>query len=363
MKNIISYIEEYGHLSFSQRSFNEIDALIFSQVVYFDFNQLNLWSVKRFSQISNQSMVKYITRMSFNTAMDQRFLTLLIESNRYKDICWHHFVETVDIENQQQFAAITFQLTDDLAYIAIRGTDVSFLGWKENFNMAFLEYIPSQSAAQDYAETIMAESNSRFYIGGHSKGGHLATFAGIQLRKDYRRRLIKIFNFDGPGFINHQLAYQAARLNRLIYKVVPQGSMIGVLFEDYSNFSIIRSNGSGYWQHDPFTWEIEGCHFKTVDNLEITSKYILETVPTWLEKVDNHTKAQVIDALYQIAINLGLETVFDIEPIKLQHFKLLTNELRNMPIEAQSGGMLLIKKLFESSIEEAKERFHQKKNN
>ena len=38
MKNIIDYIDWRGDLTFKQSSFNEIDAVIFTQIAYIDFS-------------------------------------------------------------------------------------------------------------------------------------------------------------------------------------------------------------------------------------------------------------------------------------------------------------------------------------
>ena len=40
MGNIISYLEEYGHLDFKEMPFNEVDALILSQFAYLKFDGL-----------------------------------------------------------------------------------------------------------------------------------------------------------------------------------------------------------------------------------------------------------------------------------------------------------------------------------
>ena len=47
-------------------------------------------------------------------------------------------------EEETQFAAMTFLLPDDTAFVAFRGTDRSLVGWKEDFNMAFQEAVPAQ---------------------------------------------------------------------------------------------------------------------------------------------------------------------------------------------------------------------------
>ena len=40
MKDIFDYIEKYGDKSFEEKKFNEIDNVIFSQIVYNDFGSI-----------------------------------------------------------------------------------------------------------------------------------------------------------------------------------------------------------------------------------------------------------------------------------------------------------------------------------
>lgn len=57
-----------------------------------------------------------------------------------------HFSE----EQQMQFAAVTMLLPGGTLAVAFRGTDDSFVGWKEDFNMAFRYPVPAQHAACEY---------------------------------------------------------------------------------------------------------------------------------------------------------------------------------------------------------------------
>ncbi len=42
---------------------------------------------------------------------------------------------------------------------------------------------------------------SRFYLGGHSKGGNLAVYAATTCDEEVKRRIGKIYIMDGPGFL------------------------------------------------------------------------------------------------------------------------------------------------------------------
>lgn len=54
------------------------------------------------------------------------------------------------LDQQTQFAALTFRLPDGTLYLAFRGTDDTLVGWKECFAMSYAFPVPAQALAQDY---------------------------------------------------------------------------------------------------------------------------------------------------------------------------------------------------------------------
>ena len=47
------------------------------------------------------------------------------------------YLSLFDTERQTQFAAVSFVYKKEFAYVGFRGTDASFTGWRENFNMVY----------------------------------------------------------------------------------------------------------------------------------------------------------------------------------------------------------------------------------
>ena len=161
-----------------------------------------------------------------------------------------------------QFAAMTFDLPDGSSYIAFRGTDATIVGWKEDFNMAFQYPVPSQAEAADYLNEAARHCRGKLYVGGHSKGGNLAVYAAANCRPDVSARLARVFSHDGPGFLEQALQSEAFRqVLPKIEKTLPQSSMIGMLLEHQENYKIVKSSSISIWQHNPFSWEINGDDF------------------------------------------------------------------------------------------------------
>jgi len=56
-------------------------------------------------------------------------LAAVAASPRFRDVRVMSYVDATDPQAEKQFAAMTFRLTEDLSYVAFRGTDASLVGW------------------------------------------------------------------------------------------------------------------------------------------------------------------------------------------------------------------------------------------
>ena len=41
-----------------------------------------------------------------------------------------------------------------------------------------------------------------------------------------------------------------------VHKVIPKGSLIGMLLENHGAYSVVESKQMGIMQHDPFSWQV-----------------------------------------------------------------------------------------------------------
>lgn len=107
-------------------------------------------------------------------------------SPRFRDILVMGCEAISDPKLQQQFAAMTLQLAPDLRYVAFRGTDSTFLGWKEDLNMAFLYPVPAQQSAARYLDEVAKRVPGKLFVGGHSKGSNLAVYSAMNCSEPTR---------------------------------------------------------------------------------------------------------------------------------------------------------------------------------
>ena len=97
------------------------------------------------------------------------------------------------------------------------------MGWKEDLNLAFSKPLNSQYLSVEYMNRVSGYVKGNFYAGGHSKGGNLAVYAAMNCNEDVRKRLLHVYNNDGPGFrpeIRKLGNYEAVAENFQIYSEI-----------------------------------------------------------------------------------------------------------------------------------------------
>ena len=289
MSNIIDYVKEYGNLTMEEYPFNNVDSLILCQLAYLKFENSFLdveGEIIEITQFENQ--IELLTKDTRVPLQNQELFSCLIHSLRFSHMFISNLSYNFDKVYEKQFCAITFHLSNQTDYIAFRGTDASFVGWKEDFNLSFQENIPSQISALHYVDSY--QTKHTLILGGHSKGGNLAIYAGTHSKN----KIHAIYNHDGPGFLKPDST------SILIYKTIPQSSIIGLLMEESNAYQIVLSNGISILQHDPFTWLVENGDFIYLEQNDILSKRTQSTIKEWLTQIDIQTRKQVIDTIYSI---------------------------------------------------------------
>ena len=214
---------------------------------------------------------------SFNG--DKDLITRMGQSLRFKNLKLTNFEINIDKKIERQFSAITIHLNDNEMYISFNGTDSSIIGWKEDFNLSFMENIPSQISGLDYTKKIMNLYQKNVILGGHSKGGNIAMYSAINLPQNLTDRIISVNNYDGPGFsqkITETENYQNI-LNKMT-SYIPQGSVIGRLLEHKEKCIIVESIEKGIYQHDIFSWQVLGTSIITIKNVTNNSEFFNKTI-------------------------------------------------------------------------------------
>jgi len=241
MSNIVDYVDWRGDLTLKASAFNEIDALILTQLAMIDLDGI-VPSPKDGGDVSLSDAAaaffadKKRSETPLGLIIPKEIIPLfgkLGKSRRFSEMRLCAYVNNTDVDAEQQFSAITVRLGDGSVFVSFRGTDDTLVGWKEDLNLAFLPSIPSQVEAVTYFDNIGKRMRGAIRVGGHSKGGNLAVFSAVKCRNNLRKRIREVYNFDGPGFSREFLSLPAYHdLDGRIKTVVPQSSLVGMLFEN-----------------------------------------------------------------------------------------------------------------------------------
>lgn len=251
-----------------------------------------------------------------------------------------------------QFAALTFVWRSrvsrdrDFAYVGFRGTDDSVTGWRENFDMACDPPVPAQRRAADYLASVARHLPRRLYVGGHSKGGNLATYAALRAPERVRDRIMCVFDHDGPGF-------KASFLERLdfsllegrIHRTVPEESVVGMLMDTPVRPHVVRSFAHGMGQHDVFTWEVSGDDFVYAAQVAPSAAFAHELLDDWLASLGEDETPRVVDALFRALEASGARSASEVLMGGANAPSLVSEAARNLDQESRDVLMPALSKL------------------
>ncbi len=352
MKNIISYVQDYKDKNFTEMPFNEVDALVLSEVAYCRFAGYNIdQTIGDYAKEHTEIMLFH----EFTKKWDRKLLKAIAKGGRFGDLIAHANLERFDEDTSEQFSAVTFELGNGEYCIAFRGTDSSVAGWKEDFNLSFRNDVEAQRAAVNYAISAMSGISNQFYLCGHSKGGNLAIYAVLNLPSELRDRVKGIYNFDGPGFLEE--TYQSEiyqEIRSRIHKYVPQTSIIGMMMEKDNKYDVVRSAAFGFMQHLAYSWSVVGNQLERVDGLDQAAIHIKQVIDSWLEEIPFEDRRRIVDTVFDVICTVGIGSFYDMKFRPHKTIKGLLQGIENTDEEEKQLIQLALKKLFQNSAEEVK---------
>lgn len=306
MNNINLYITTNQN-KLTKENINDIDLLIFSELIY--FKQINKLVFEYKVENFKIGDLAYFAP-SINGDKYKEFLTLLTSSNRFNDIRISNVENVFDEQRSTQFFAMTYAF-DDVVVITYRGTDGTYVGWKENFISTYKEYTESQNMSRIYLERVITKyPNSKFYVCGHSKGGNLAEYAAVTANID-KSNIIKVISFDGQGFSSEFVtSNKFLEIENKITKYSPSNSVVGKLFYDKDIISI-KAYENTFRQHDPFNFVVSKNGFESdyVSNSSVklghefnsfVSNLTKEELEFFVNTVFDMFKGQEIDSVFNL---------------------------------------------------------------
>ena len=316
MATMFDYLNWRGDLTFTQDPPNEVDALIFSTLSYIHYGG-RVEECPRTPVSLQQAAEHFFSLEEPETRVRvEKDLDLLHQAARTARFGNTKLVMYRDIlvpEQDTQFAAVTFLLDDGSAFLAFRGTDYTLVGWKEDFNMSFQQTVPAQRLAQQYLRDVVSEFELPIRLCGHSKGGNLAVFAAARGGPLLQQRILQIYNNDGPGFTKYMMGDPGYLVMvPRIKTFIPESSVIGMLLEHEEPYTVVKSRTVSLLQHDPYTWEIMGRAFQTVEDISQDSRFLDATIKSWFADMTNQERSRLVDVLFTLLGTGGVESTLDI---------------------------------------------------
>ena len=358
MANINDYIVWRGDLTFDQSPMNEVDKMIFSRFSYLPFNEIKMKKEEKIGDIV-KNFLNYKEKQ-FNIAGDKPLCENLYNSNRFKDLIVTDFYMNNNLEEQEQFSAITIHLPDGSIYISFCGTDNTLVGWKEDFNMSFMMHVPCQLEGVKYLTEIAKKYKGKIYLSGHSKGGNIAVYSAVYASEKIKDRIINVTNHEGPGF--DQTIISKKEYKEIVDKIhtfIPQESVIGRLLEHEEKYKIIESTEKGIMQHDIYSWQVLGTNIIEIGKLTNGSNLVDKTIRNYLKDTTVEQRKALVDIVYQMITATNASTMRELSSDKVKTMTAMLKSYRSMDEKDKKMIKEVIKiivKAARKSIEENQKR-------
>ena len=322
MKNMLDYIKEFGHVSFEERAFSEIDALVLTELEYLplekvvpsDENGENFVTVKEIAEYMQEHKQELFDENPMMITEERHEVSqVIVDAPRFQSLKFFGVVSVWDKDTTKQFAAVTVEVEPSVRLVVFRGTDETLIGWKEDFLMTYSPLVAAQTDAKEYLAKQASLWGGDLMISGHSKGGNLAIYAAATQEEDVQLRIVDIFCFDSPGLYRSVLETKGYQnIVPLAMRYIPQDSLVGLMLESEVPYVIVKSNATGAMQHSAMTWEIEDGQFIKMEKLTKNSQLNDQTFKKWTESVSDEELELFWNVFFELLFNAGIDTVNDL---------------------------------------------------
>ena len=337
MATVLKFVETFKDKTFAEVPLCEADIIVGSLFSYASFEKTKEYekhslsnhtcrvSVFNKSKTLNQMSENYLNPKDF-----KKFLEPILSFRRYKNLQIGYIKNFFSEKRTMQFFTFTI-FTKNYNVIFFRGTDISLLGWKENFNMILEDRIPSQVAAKKYVKEISQLNTRPIIIAGHSKGGNLAYYSYFNSNENVKDRIIAVYNFDGPSFFKDK--YDYSEFNKKLFKFVPSDDVVGIIFERSNRYIPISTKKKGLNAHDLLTRNFsKKSQYKELErkkNLTLTSKTFQITLNIWLNKLTKIEIKELIDFIRGIATCNQMKDLFALKLDIIKERKVYLDNIAN----------------------------------
>ncbi len=292
---IKDYLRYYRNASIKEVHWNAVDNMLCAVLVYLPVK--GFAGSKGIAEFYDYAQT-FIDETKESTMVPAAYelLELMHDSPRYRNLRIYNWENVRNA--QMQFGAATFRIGAE-TIISYKGTDYSFIGWIENFRLAYEYPTHTHSKAITYLRNnIRVLGDKHLYIVGHSKGGNLAMVSAMEAPDRIFNRVEKIYNFDGPGFRKDEfIGERYAKMAKKLVNVLPSASIVGVLLYN-ENYTVVKSGGIAVEEHILSNWNLFGeCFIEA--KLSGVGVRLHEATTKGIENLDYETTKEALESIFE----------------------------------------------------------------
>ena len=343
MATVTDYLDWRGDIPFSADPFNEVDNVLLSLFAYVDLEGVLEEGGRLSLEAASEKYFTLHTREE-TASRDSyvRLVPFLMEkasgTRRFAETVLHHYVNIIDADADEQMSAMTFDLEDGTSYVSFRGTDGSLVGWREDFNLAWMRQTSGQKHAADYLDKVGKSGDCPLRVGGHSKGGNFAVYASAFCDASVRERILEVDTNDGPGFIQEVAESEEMKvICPKIRSLVPDESLFGLMMYGIYGHEVIKSSARRVFQHDAQTWLVEGNHFERAEKGLTEASILLDkTLTGWVANVEPKQRKKFVDFIFDVLDTSGADTLAELHQNRIRNFAELIRAAYSMDKERKN---------------------------
>ena len=363
MSSLFDYLARYKNTSFDDEPFTEIDRLILAELAYLSYEKLNIKSFIYLKDIADS--IEELTIDIFEKKRHKALFESMINSERFAAL------EIGEVEAKTsdniQFCAITFRVHSNY-FVVFRGTDLSISGWREDLELGVYHKLPSYDYTLNYTEKLLDLYTGNFELIGHSKGGNIAFFIGSELIEKYSNKIVRISNFDGPGF-NYDIFEKIRGTKHFdkFLKYIPKDDVVGLILDNFDNYNVVDSMYFGVIQHVMFFWQVDGLNLKRVNNISMLSKIYSKATIDWIASLSFEEKIKILKLFDEFFANADVQNLNQLKENKREKLIKFITSYREFSLQDKKMLIKLTFRMigyyFDSSVNEIENKIANKKNN
>ena len=361
MANLLDYLDWRGDLTLEQAPFNEVDNLILAELSFVDFKDIVPGPDEGESVVLREAAEAFFAKFPQGEKIDMgvlvpgaipEMLRKMADSRRFGGMKLNCFVDHLDVGKGEQFAALAIETGDKGMYLSFRGTDDTLAGWKEDFELACMPEVPAQKKAVAYTWAVAKQfPRKKLRLGGHSKGGNLAVYAGVFCPENVQKRIIAVWSNDGPGFHNDLLDLpEHRRIAERIFSIVPKSSVVGMLLEHEEDYTVVDSDQLGFMQHDGFSWQVVGDHFITLRQVTQQAHFSDQELRKWVHGLTVEQRETFVNAMFDVLSASGAVTLTDLKDDSFKAVGAMVKAMKDLDKETRDGLWEFLAILFKSNL-------------